>query len=139
MQTRGSSGGIRGAESPKLFLGTAHRNISFATMTEHLAPHSRPACDRWASGIGPLVPFALANGYVERLIGSMPRECIDHMIAFNEEHLLRILSKCANYYNDVRTHVSLGEGPALHGSMERFGDIIPYPILRGLHQRYARI
>jgi hypothetical protein len=35
------------------FPGTAHRNISFATMTEHLAPHSRPACEQWASGIGP--------------------------------------------------------------------------------------
>src|SRR5260221_617437 len=49
------------------------------------------------------------NGYVERLIGSIRHECLDHLIAFNAEHLLRILAKYATYYNEVRTHVSLGK------------------------------
>src|SRR5262249_10488712 len=44
------------------------------------------------------------NGLVERLIGSARRECTDHVIVFNEEHLRRILSKYAPYYNEVRTH-----------------------------------
>ena len=48
------------------------------------------------------------NGYVERLIGSIRRECTDHLIVFNAEHLRRILAKYVAYYNDVRTHVSLG-------------------------------
>jgi transposase InsO family protein len=49
------------------------------------------------------------NGHVERLVGSTRRECTDHMIVFNEEHLRRILSEYARYYNEVRTHLALGK------------------------------
>ena len=79
------------------------------------------------------------NGYVERLIGSIRRECTDHLIVFNAEHLQRILAKYAAYYNDVRTHVSLGKDAPCPRPIERFGDVIAYPILGGLHHRYARI
>jgi transposase InsO family protein len=48
------------------------------------------------------------NGYVERLIGSVRRECTDHLIAFNAAHLRRILAKYATYYNEVRTQSRLG-------------------------------
>jgi transposase InsO family protein len=48
------------------------------------------------------------NGYVERVIGSIRRECIDHLIVFNAEHLRRILAKYTTY-NEVRTHGSLGK------------------------------
>jgi hypothetical protein len=74
--TRNPTAECRHAKSPKRFLGTAHRNISFATMTEHLAPHSRPACDRWASGIGP--PRSARPGRTDMLIGSIRHECLDH-------------------------------------------------------------
>ena len=53
------------------------------------------------------------NGYVERLIGSIRRECTDHLIVFNAAHLRRILTKYAAYYNEVRTHVSLGKDAPL--------------------------
>jgi putative transposase len=53
-----------------------------------------------------VIPVARQNGYVERLIGSVRRECIDHLIVFNAEPLLR---KYAAYYNEARTHVSLGK------------------------------
>jgi hypothetical protein len=79
------------------------------------------------------------NGYVERLIGSVRRECIDHLIVFNAEHLGRILAKYVAYYNEVRTHVSLGEDAPYTRPIERFGDIIAHPVLGGLHHRYARI
>jgi Transposase, Mutator family len=79
------------------------------------------------------------NGYIERLIGSIRRECTDHLIVFNAEHLRRILAKYAAYYNEGRTHVSLGKDAPCRRSIERFGDIIAYPILGGLHHRYARI
>ena len=79
------------------------------------------------------------NGYVERLIGSVRRECTDHLIVFSEEHLRRILAKYATYYNEVRTHVSLGKDTPCRRPIERFGDIVAYPILGGLHHRYARI
>jgi transposase InsO family protein len=79
------------------------------------------------------------NGHVERLIGSTRRECTDHMIVFNEEHLRRILSKYASYYNEVRTHLALGKDAPCPRPIEWFGDIIAQPILGGLHHRYARI
>ena len=79
------------------------------------------------------------NGYVERLIGTIRRECTDHLIVFNAEHLRRILVKYAAYYNEVRTHVSLGKDAPCTRPIERFGDIAAYPILGGLHHRYARI
>jgi Integrase core domain len=58
------------------------------------------------------------NGYAERLIGSVRRECTDHLTVFSAEHLRQILAKYATYYSGVRTHVS---------------------ILGRLHHRYARI
>ena len=79
------------------------------------------------------------NGYVERLIGSIRRECTNHLIVFNAEHLRRILAKYTTYYNEVRTHVSLGKDVPRTRPIERFGDIVAYPILGGLHHRYARI
>ncbi len=79
------------------------------------------------------------NGLVERLIGSARHECTDHVIVFNEDHLRRILSKYASYYNEVRTHLSLGKDAPCTRPIERFGDIIAQPILGGLHHRYARI
>ena len=79
------------------------------------------------------------NGYVERLIGSVRRECTNHLIVFNAEHLRRILSKYARYYNEVRTHVSLGKDAPYTRPIERYGNIIAHPILGGLHHRYARI
>jgi hypothetical protein len=56
------------------------------------------------------------------LIGSVRRECIDHLIVFNAEHLGRILAKYVAYYNEVRTHVSLGKDTPCTLPIERFGD-----------------
>jgi hypothetical protein len=61
------------------------------------------------------------------------------VIVFNEEHLQRILSKYASYYNEVRTHLSLGKDAPCTRRIERFGDIVAEPILGGLHHRYARV
>ena len=77
------------------------------------------------------------NGYVERLIGSIRRECTDHLIVVNAEHLRRILAKYASYYNELRTHVSLEKTrPTL--ARPRGSEIL-LPVLGGLHHRYARI
>jgi len=73
------------------------------------------------------------------LIGSIRRECTDHLIVVNAEHLRRILAKYATYYNEVRTHVSLGKDAPGTRPIERFGDIAAHPIIGGLHHRYARI
>jgi transposase InsO family protein len=79
------------------------------------------------------------NGYVERLIGSIRGECTDHLIVFSAAHLRRILAKYATYYNEVRTHVSLGKDAPCTRAIERHGEIVAQPILGGLHHRYARI
>jgi transposase InsO family protein len=79
------------------------------------------------------------NGCVERLIGSIRRECTDHLIVLNEEHLRRILAQFAAYYNHARTHISLGKDAPYTRPIERFGRVIAHPILGGLHHRYVRI
>jgi Integrase core domain len=79
------------------------------------------------------------NGYVERLIGSIRHECLDHLMVFNAEHLRRLLARYATYYNEVRIHVSLGKDTPCTRVIERIGDVVAYPILGGLHHRYARI
>jgi transposase InsO family protein len=79
------------------------------------------------------------NGCVERLIGSIRRECTDHLIVVNEEHLRRILAKFAAYYNHARTHISLEKDAPYTRPIERFGQVVAHPILGGLHHRYARI
>jgi Integrase core domain len=65
------------------------------------------------------------NGYVERLIGSIRRECTDHLIVLNEEHLRRILARFSAYYNGWRPHVSLGKDAPDGRPIDRFGDMSP--------------
>jgi transposase InsO family protein len=79
------------------------------------------------------------NAYVERVIGSLRRECIDHVIVFDETHLRQVMSAYASYYNQARTHVALGKDAPIGRSIERFGHIIAEPVVAGLHHRYARI
>jgi hypothetical protein len=62
-----------------------------------------------------------------------------NLIAFNAEHLRRILARYATYYNEVRTHVSLCKDAPCTRLIERIGDVVAHPILGGLHHRYARI
>jgi transposase InsO family protein len=79
------------------------------------------------------------NGYVERLIGSIRRDCTDHLAVFNAEHLQLALAKYATYYNEVRTHVALGKDVPCTRPIECFGKIVAHPVLGGLHHRYGRI
>ena len=79
------------------------------------------------------------NAHVERLIGSIRRECIDHAIVLGETHLHRLMSAYASYYNQARTHLALGKDAPVTRAIERFGRIIAEPMVAGLHHRYARI
>ena len=78
------------------------------------------------------------NSYVERLIGSIRRECLDHVIVFGEAHLRQILRAYVTYYNEARTHLSLGKDAPIHRPIQWFGRIISAPILGGLHHQYCR-
>jgi len=66
------------------------------------------------------------NGHVERLIGSIRRECTDHLIVLNEEHLRRILANFSTYYNESRPHVSLAKDAPNRRPIERFGGIVAH-------------
>ena len=79
------------------------------------------------------------NGFAERLIGSIRRECVDHFVVLGEAHLCRILRAYAGYYNDIRTHRSLDKDAPVSRPVQRTGTISSRPILGGLHHHYVRI
>jgi transposase InsO family protein len=78
------------------------------------------------------------NGVAERLIGSIRRECVDHIIVLGEAHLRCILRSYARYYNDIRTHRSLEKDAPVSRPVQRTGVISSHAILVGLHRHYAR-
>src|ERR1700722_15919231 len=78
------------------------------------------------------------NGFVERLIGSIRRECVDYIIILSEAHLRRILKSYAHYYNETRTHLALGRDAPVSRPVQRTGVISSCAILGGLHHHYAR-
>ena len=79
------------------------------------------------------------NSYVERLIGSIRRDCLDYMIVLNEGHLKRILTEYLEYYHQDRTHLGLSkETPAGRSVLKKpeNSKLIAFPRLGGLHHRY---
>jgi transposase InsO family protein len=87
--------------------------------------------------ISPASPWQ--NGFAERLIGSIRRECLDHIVVFGEAHLRRILRSYARYYNNIRTHRSLDKDAPVTRPVQRTGRIKSISILGGLHHHYARV
>ena len=81
------------------------------------------------------------NGHVERLIGSIRRECLDHVIVLNENGLRRILKSYFDYYEHSRTHLSLDKDAPLARAIQppSTGPIVEIPQVGGLHHRYQRI
>jgi transposase InsO family protein len=87
--------------------------------------------------IAPASPWQ--NSFAERLIGSIRRECVDHIVVWGEGHLRQILRAYARYYNNIRTHRSLDKDAPAFRSVQRVGTITSYAILGGLHHRYVRV
>jgi transposase InsO family protein len=79
------------------------------------------------------------NGHVERLIGSIRRESLDHLIVFGEAHLNDVLNAYASYYNKVRLHLSLGKDAPDFRRAQKLGRIAAIPILGALHHQYVRV
>jgi transposase InsO family protein len=78
------------------------------------------------------------NPYVERLIGTLRRECLDHVLILGEWHLRRVLKSYSLYYNETRTHLGLDKDTPFPRPAQRAGAIVSVPILSGLHHCYAR-
>ena len=119
------------AEAPRYLIRDRDR-VYGATVTHRLR----------AMGIRdkPIAPGSpWQNGFAERLIGSIRRECVDHVIVLGEAHLRRILTKYAAYYNELRTHRSLGKDAPIHRAIQHVGRIASEPVVGGLHHHYCRI
>ena len=80
------------------------------------------------------------NPYVERLIGTLRRECLDHVVVLNETHLRRLLRQYLIYYHRARTHLSLDKDAPEPRLVERLEQsrIVETPMVGGLHHRYTR-
>ncbi len=78
--------------------------------------------------------------YVERLIGSLPRECLDHVIVLNESHLRWVLRSYLEYYHRSRTHLSLAKDAPEPRQVEgpKQGNVMALSQVGGLHHRYTR-
>ena len=80
------------------------------------------------------------NPYVERIIGSIRRECLNHVIIFNERHLRKVLKAYVTYYHEARTHLSLDKQSPVPRSIETpdQGNVVAIPHVGGLHHEYRR-
>ena len=78
------------------------------------------------------------NGYAERLIGSIRRDCLDHVVVFGERHLYHLLTAYQKYYNEARTHLSLEKDAPISRAVQTVGQTLALPILGGLHHQYVR-
>jgi hypothetical protein len=105
--------------SPRHMVGQHHRKPSSVTATPSTATFSSASCaafKRWAFVTGRLrrePPWQ--NGYAERLIGSIRRDCLDHVVVFGERHLRHPLESYQRYYNEARTHLALGKDARFRG------------------------
>jgi hypothetical protein len=81
------------------------------------------------------------NPYIERVIGSIRRECLDYLVIFNERHLRRVLSFYIDYYHRTRTHLSLDKDCPHSRPIQpsTSGRVIAIPQVGGLHHRYQRL
>jgi hypothetical protein len=80
------------------------------------------------------------NGYSERLIGSIRRDCLDHVVVFGERHLRHLLNNSyQKYYNEARTHLSLHKDAPIPRTIHTVGRTLAMPVLGGLHHQYFLI
>ncbi|MBF0341525.1 MAG: transposase family protein [Magnetococcales bacterium] len=88
--------------------------------------------------IAPASPWQ--NAYCERVIGSIRRECLDHVIVMNEAHLRRTLTPCFIYYHETLTHLWLAKDCPEPRAVQPMGtgEVITIPHLSGLHHQYLR-
>jgi hypothetical protein len=88
--------------------------------------------------IAPRSPWQ--NPFCERLVGSIRRECLDHVLVLSEDHLRRILKSYFQYYHDSRAHLSLDRNSPVPREVEApaYDKVISIPQVGGLHHRYAR-
>ena len=116
------------------------RTIWSMTAIDRMARYSFGVFAPWGIRDRPTAPRSpWQNGYAERLIGSIRRECIDHVVVLGERHLRHVLLSYLQYYNETRTHLSLDKDAPIPRAVEAIGRILSRPVLGGLHHQYVRI
>ena len=104
-----------------------------------MAGPSSSASARWAFVIiQPHRRSPWQNPHAERLIGSIRRKYVDHLIVFGEAHLRRLLRVYAVYYNSSRTHRALNQDAPIHRTVQTIGTITSRLVLGGLHHQYCQ-
>ena len=126
-----------------LVVGHGRRQLIWFAVTRH------PTAEWLAQQIVEAFPWDTAPRYLIRdndgaygqayLIGTLRRDCLDHVLMFGERHLRRILTLYSVYYNETRTHLGLGKDAPQPRPIQRCGTLLATPILSGLHNRYSRI
>src|SRR3989441_2037825 len=86
--------------------------------------------------IAPRAPWQ--NRCAERLLGSIRGGCPDHVVVFGERHLRHLLEAYQKYYNEARTHLSLGKDTPIPRAVQAIGRTLAVPVLGGLHHQYVR-
>ena len=106
-------------------------DISDTTVSRYMLRSRKPPSQTWRNFL---------DNHIEPLIGSVRRECLDHVVVLNKRHLHRILAKYFDYYHLTRTHLSLGKDwPRPRPVQPRSdGEIVELPEVGGLHHRYER-
>ena len=89
--------------------------------------------------IAPRSPWQ--NPYVERVNGTLQRECLAHVIILNERHLQRVITEFIEYYNSARPHLSLDRNSPIPRDVDlaENGRVVSMAILNGLHHCYKRV
>jgi transposase InsO family protein len=87
--------------------------------------------------IAPRSPWQ--NGCAERLIGSIRRDCLDHVVVFGDRHLRQLLTEYQKYYNEARTHLSLKKDAPIPRAVHAIGQTLAVLVLGGLHHQYVRV
>ena len=119
-------------KSARLAGGSRCRITSFVIATVSTARHLARRLRAMGIRDRPTAPRSpWQNGYAERLIGSIRRECLDHVIVLGERHLRHVLGAYQQYYNGTRTHLALAKNSPLTRSVQTIGRILPLPILGG--------
>ncbi len=78
------------------------------------------------------------NAVCERFLGSLRRECLDHILVLDDRHCHRVVAEYVRYYNDARPHQGIGQRTPVHAERPAGGNILPFPVLGGLHHNYRR-
>jgi len=135
----------RRTEAVSRLAGTQRPEISFfQSISQTLLPPTRRNQNVAVMGITEVVTAPRSpwqNAHVERVIGSIRRECLDHVVIFNERHLRHVLSSYVDYYHRARTNLSLDKDCPHSRPIQphRSGRIIAIPQVGGLHHRYQRL